>query len=161
MSIHVQWSEFWRLPYWNPSHMLVMDVMHCILEGLVHYHCCHILEIDTDQASKKDPLPAAFSYSWMVYSWLVPEGFQVNNSTEHCHINRIQQILMQLFQPGPNNHTKTQMESLNEEQLLKKLLTANKQPLKFVCYSLDLLSNTTSGSQVKGTKNDFTNLLVQ
>ena len=110
---------------------------------------------------KKDPLPAAFSYSWMVYSWLVPEGFQVNNSTEHCHINRIQQILMQPFQPGPNNHTKTQMESLNEEQLLKKLLTVNKKPLKFVCYSLDLLSNTTSGSQVKGTKNDFTNLLVQ
>ncbi|KAK6988825.1 quinon protein alcohol dehydrogenase-like superfamily, partial [Favolaschia claudopus] len=35
----VRWSEMWRLPYWNPSRMLVIDAMHCILEGLVHYHC--------------------------------------------------------------------------------------------------------------------------
>jgi hypothetical protein len=35
----VRWSEFWRLPYWDPPRMLVIDSMHCILEGVVHYHC--------------------------------------------------------------------------------------------------------------------------
>jgi hypothetical protein len=133
--------------------------MHCILEGLVHYHCRRVLEIDADRASKKDPPPAAFSYPWMAYSRLVSEGFQVNNSAELHHIVKIQQTLMQPFQLGPDNDTEAQTEFLNEEKLLKRLLATNKQPLKFVCYSLELLPNTTS--QVKGTKKDFADLLVR
>ena len=43
----VQWSEFWQLPYWDPMQMLVIDTMHCILEGLVYYHCCHVLGLST------------------------------------------------------------------------------------------------------------------
>ncbi|KAG2738847.1 hypothetical protein P692DRAFT_20638351, partial [Suillus brevipes Sb2] len=30
----VRYSELWRLPYWDPSRQLVIDPMHCILEGL-------------------------------------------------------------------------------------------------------------------------------
>ncbi len=48
----VRWSELWRLPYWDPSQMLVIDSMHCILEGLVHYHCLSVLEIDYTKAGK-------------------------------------------------------------------------------------------------------------
>ncbi|KAJ7658217.1 hypothetical protein DFH06DRAFT_1327507 [Mycena polygramma] len=29
----VRWSELGRLPYWNPSSMLVADPMHCFVEG--------------------------------------------------------------------------------------------------------------------------------
>ncbi len=29
----VRWGELWRLPYWNPSKQLVIDPMHCLLEG--------------------------------------------------------------------------------------------------------------------------------
>ncbi|KIK52020.1 hypothetical protein GYMLUDRAFT_135274, partial [Collybiopsis luxurians FD-317 M1] len=39
----VRWSSLWLLDYWNPTKMLVIDMMHCILEGLVHYHCRHVL----------------------------------------------------------------------------------------------------------------------
>ncbi|KAF9536438.1 hypothetical protein CPC08DRAFT_610246, partial [Agrocybe pediades] len=39
----IRWSELWRLPYWDPTRMLVVDGMHCILEGLVHYHCRYVL----------------------------------------------------------------------------------------------------------------------
>ncbi|PBK83607.1 hypothetical protein ARMGADRAFT_1048415 [Armillaria gallica] len=35
----IRWSELWRLSYWDPTQMLIIDSMHCILEGLVHYHC--------------------------------------------------------------------------------------------------------------------------
>ncbi|KAH9910516.1 uncharacterized protein BXZ73DRAFT_93680 [Epithele typhae] len=31
----IRWSELWRLPYWDPTRQLVVDPMHCILEGLV------------------------------------------------------------------------------------------------------------------------------
>ncbi|KAF7328154.1 hypothetical protein MVEN_02572900 [Mycena venus] len=55
----VRWSEMWRLPYWNPSRMLVIDPMHCILEGLVHYHCRHVLQIDAKAAKDEEaPVPA-------------------------------------------------------------------------------------------------------
>ncbi|KJA16576.1 hypothetical protein HYPSUDRAFT_116475, partial [Hypholoma sublateritium FD-334 SS-4] len=39
----VRWSEFWQLPYWDPTQMLVVDSMHAVLEGLVHYHCRYVL----------------------------------------------------------------------------------------------------------------------
>ncbi|KAJ7242229.1 hypothetical protein C8J57DRAFT_1526272 [Mycena rebaudengoi] len=39
----VRWSEVGRLPYWNPCQMLVVDPMHCVLEGAVHYHCRSVL----------------------------------------------------------------------------------------------------------------------
>ena len=80
----------------------------------------------------------------MAYSRLVPEEFQVSNSAELQHIGKIQQILMQPFQSENSTQAETETQSLNEEQLLKKLLTTNKQPLKFVCYSLDLLVNVAS-----------------
>ncbi|KIJ09714.1 hypothetical protein PAXINDRAFT_57719, partial [Paxillus involutus ATCC 200175] len=30
----VRWSSLWRLPYWDPARQLVVDSMHCLLEGL-------------------------------------------------------------------------------------------------------------------------------
>ncbi|KAF8224207.1 hypothetical protein L208DRAFT_1312688, partial [Tricholoma matsutake] len=34
----IQWSELWQLPYWNPPWQLVVDSMHCLLEGLTQFH---------------------------------------------------------------------------------------------------------------------------
>ncbi|KIM52099.1 hypothetical protein SCLCIDRAFT_88235, partial [Scleroderma citrinum Foug A] len=39
----VRYSELWQLPYWDPSHQLVVDSMHCILEGLVQHHVHNLL----------------------------------------------------------------------------------------------------------------------
>jgi hypothetical protein len=163
---HIRWSEFWRLPYWNPPRMLVVDVMHCLLEGLVHYHCRRVLEIDADQASKKSPPAAAFSYNWLPHSRLVPKEVQVNNDAESRQIDKIQQALTLPFHRGPACDEDTEIGSVNEEQLLKKLLGNNKQPLRFVCYSLGLLSDTNSlaapPTQMKNElKKDFANLLIQ
>ncbi|KIM58795.1 hypothetical protein SCLCIDRAFT_35135, partial [Scleroderma citrinum Foug A] len=30
----VRWSPLWCLPYWDPGHQLIIDSMHCLLEGL-------------------------------------------------------------------------------------------------------------------------------
>ncbi|KAF8573362.1 hypothetical protein K439DRAFT_1650019 [Ramaria rubella] len=43
----VRWSELWQLSYWNPTCQLVVDSMHCILEGLVRYHSMDVLELTT------------------------------------------------------------------------------------------------------------------
>lgn len=39
----VRWSEFWNLPYWDVTRQLVVDSMHCILEGLAHHHFRNVL----------------------------------------------------------------------------------------------------------------------
>ncbi|KIN94225.1 hypothetical protein M404DRAFT_116852, partial [Pisolithus tinctorius Marx 270] len=39
----VHYSELWCLPYWDPTHQLIIDLMHCILEGLVQHHVHSLL----------------------------------------------------------------------------------------------------------------------
>ncbi|KAG2079157.1 hypothetical protein BDR04DRAFT_943455, partial [Suillus decipiens] len=39
----VCYSELWHLLYWDPSWQLVIDPMHCILEGLVQHHTRNLL----------------------------------------------------------------------------------------------------------------------
>ncbi|KJA18365.1 hypothetical protein HYPSUDRAFT_121010, partial [Hypholoma sublateritium FD-334 SS-4] len=39
----IRWSQLWRLPYWDPARMLVIDSMHCLLEGDAHFHFRHVL----------------------------------------------------------------------------------------------------------------------
>jgi hypothetical protein len=62
----VRWSEFWRLPYWNPVRMLVVDAMHCLLEGLCRNHTLRIIHMTATDAKSKVPRQAAFSYGFAI-----------------------------------------------------------------------------------------------
>ena len=155
----VRWSELWRLPYWDPPRMLVIDTMHCMLEGLVHHHCRRVLEIDTKRAKQNNPAPTAFSYSWLPYSSLIPSEYKVNIDTELEHITKIQRLLTHSFELADETESSG---SLNEAQLLKKLLATNKQPLKFICFSLGLFDDNPATNETKKDhkKEDLANLLV-
>ena len=126
----VRWSEFWRLPYWNPSQMLVVDSMHCILEGIVHYHCRHVLELDTDRARASVPKVPAFSHLWTQYSAGVPAEYRIKHDKEEKQIAELHHILVLPLNSGPGSFT--------EGELRTKLMSKNISPLKFVCYSLGL-----------------------
>ena len=39
----IRWSPLWKLPYWDPACQLVIDAMHCTLEGLTRFHVCNVL----------------------------------------------------------------------------------------------------------------------
>ncbi|KAF8230130.1 hypothetical protein L208DRAFT_1205313, partial [Tricholoma matsutake] len=39
----IQWSELWWLPYRNPPPQLVVNSMHCLLEGLAQFHFREVL----------------------------------------------------------------------------------------------------------------------
>ena len=54
----VRWSEFWRLPYFNPIKQVVVDGMHTLFLGLVEYHIRQILGIDDDEMAEEpiDPV---------------------------------------------------------------------------------------------------------
>lgn len=64
----VRWTSFWLLEYWDPTRQLVIDSMHCILEGLVQYQCRHVLRLDasTRQVSSKG-IKYAFDWQWSSY----------------------------------------------------------------------------------------------
>lgn len=42
----VRWSEFLRLPYWDPTTFTVLDCMHSLLLGDLQRHCRHIWGMD-------------------------------------------------------------------------------------------------------------------
>lgn len=160
---HVRWSEFWRLPYWDPPRMLVCDPMHCLLEGLVHYHCRRVLEIDAKRASEPDDTPDAFSYDWMPHNCLVPANFRVTKEAELCHIPRIQRLLTRPFTAGETGNGVQAKGIINEPALRKKLLAANKMPLKFVCFSLglsEIMSPLSQKNLDEVTKQDLVDSLI-
>jgi hypothetical protein len=49
----VQWSELWRLPYYDPTRQLTVDSMHCIFEGLVSNHFRKVLKLTTTASKSK------------------------------------------------------------------------------------------------------------
>ncbi|KAG2104620.1 hypothetical protein BD769DRAFT_1676228 [Suillus cothurnatus] len=44
----IRWSELLCLPYWDPTHFTVLDVMHNLFLGNIAHHVWNILGIDAD-----------------------------------------------------------------------------------------------------------------
>ncbi|KAK0220645.1 hypothetical protein IW262DRAFT_1461979 [Armillaria fumosa] len=152
----VRWSEFWRLPYWDPTQMLVVDTMHCILLGLIHYHFRYVLGIDWNMAQDQDAPPSAFDYAWVAYHLNVPKKFHLQKDHKEKHVTDIQNILT-LPLKGKC--------SIDEMMLRKRLKSKNLSPLMFVSYMLGLTMHTISvNGQLKLVpaqgKQQFIDLLV-
>ncbi len=60
----VRWTELWRLPYWDPSRQLVVDPMHCLLEGLVQCHFRTTLGLTSEEAKVVDDPPPPFDFDF-------------------------------------------------------------------------------------------------
>ena len=58
------WSELWQLSYWNPTWQLVVDAMHCILEGQAQHHFCIVLGLTSLSAATSAPPELAFSHNF-------------------------------------------------------------------------------------------------
>jgi hypothetical protein len=117
-------SEFWRLPYWNPSHMLVIDSMYCILEGLIHYHCHYVLELYLKQAKASLSVVPAFSHLSNQYSPDVPQEYCVKHDQGMKQISELHNILVLPIGCNPGSTTEDELRV----KLMGKILT----PLKFV-----------------------------
>ena len=135
--------------------MLVIDSMHCILEGLVQYHCRKVLQFDSQELKNDIPCVPAFSYPWTKYHSDVPPEYRVKHEGEVAQISRLQDVLVLSLESGPG--------SLTEDELRAKLLNKNLSPLKFICYSLGLPTHVMCGQNVlvpAKTKKHFVQLLM-
>ena len=56
----VRWSALWELEYFDPTTMIVVDTMHNLFLGLVHYHFRHVIGVsEEDLAQEPIKLPTA------------------------------------------------------------------------------------------------------
>ncbi|KAF5361343.1 hypothetical protein D9757_012333 [Collybiopsis confluens] len=128
----VRWSSFWLLEYWDPTTMLVIDAMHCILEGLVHYHCRHVLRLDASAPKlTSDGLKIVFDRSWIPYSSDAAEPSSLLAEKHIPAVAKIQETLC-LSLSGQN--------SLSLDKVWTRLNNcSNKGALGFVVRTLELL----------------------
>ena len=124
----VQWSEFWRLPYWDPTRMLVADPMHTLLEGLIHYHCRRVLLLDEEQLKQwSSIIPVAFYHDWIDYTEEeYGNDFPMEDSSD---VDKIHDLLQRPLE-GP--------ESINHKTLTRKLANRRAMSLRFVRHTLRL-----------------------
>ena len=125
------WTELWRLPYWNPPRMLVVDPMHCLLEGLAQFHFRKVLKLTTTDAEVKPAPAVAFEYVFPSPQSTTMVDF--GDLTED-EVKQIAQIQVQLVSP---------LDEALELEASSTLLTARlerkkKKPLIYVTESLGL-----------------------
>ena len=123
----VRWSELWRLPYWDPTQQLVVDTMHCILEGLAKYHSQHVLGLTSAGAAAKLDVPPPFSHPFHP----PPDTM---NSRDKEHTGQIHSLLTSEIKGG-NFIGQVQK---NLDKLSENLHRRNLAPLRFVVEDLGL-----------------------
>jgi len=117
--------------------MLAVDSMHCLLEGLSHYHFRYVLQLTSLSAYAKDA--PAFSY---------PFKLPGPNDVHGMHTNELKQV--------DNIHTLLMSSmSVNSKDvdfgvaLALKLSKKNKKPLVFVAESLGVIPACANRSVTK------------
>jgi hypothetical protein len=134
-SYGVRWSELWRLPYWNPSRMLVTEAMHNLLHGLIDYHCRNVLILDVKKLKKRNTfLPRAFLMD-DIEDYEEYHEEDVEHYPLHCRVPDIGEIdkavvLLETPIEGPG--------SLNIGTVRKRLAKKHIAVLRFMAYSLQL-----------------------
>jgi hypothetical protein len=136
----IRWSELWRLPYWDPSRQLVVDSMHCLLEGLAQFHFREVLNLTTISANDKPEVVPAFAHPFRL-----PEDHEAASMSEK-ELKQISGIHALLTSPigGDESTIEEHLSLLNE-----KLQRSNLGPLSFVARSVGAVpatGNTQCGS---------------
>ena len=126
----IRWTELWRLPYWDPPRMLVVDSMHCLLEGLAKFHFREVLNLTNAVAERKPPIVNAFQFDFPA-----PSATQkvTRAKMSEVEVKQVSQIQALLLAPLADNTAGT------HTSLVKALERKNKNPLVYVAESLGLM----------------------
>jgi hypothetical protein len=130
-----RYSELYRLSYWNPTRQVVVDCMHCVLEGNAQDHFRNILDLSTKSAENKLVISPAFEHKFSM-------GPHPDDMTTK-EIKQVEQIhtLLTLSIDGVDRAGDI-IDQLafdqSFENLRKRLQSKNLKPLTFVCKDLRL-----------------------
>ncbi|KIO10303.1 hypothetical protein M404DRAFT_21270 [Pisolithus tinctorius Marx 270] len=147
----VHYSELWHLPCWDPTRQLIIDLMHCILKGLVQHHVCSLLGLTTETSSAAHSIIPAFHYK---FKQVIPGTPKVLSMTTK-EIMQVSALHKLLVSPVPSYDDNTAVKSFMTD-LQELLVHKNAHPLKFVCQSLGCVPSK-SGKVLKA---DYAKALV-
>ncbi|EEB94266.1 hypothetical protein MPER_06943, partial [Moniliophthora perniciosa FA553] len=128
----IRWSSLWLLDYWDPTRMLVIDSMHCILEGLVHYHCRHVLRLDSAAPRLSlDGFRYAFDWPWIPYDPCTLSDNQPIVEDKHIqNVGKLQEYLCLALEGD---------KSLTIDQLWTRIdRNINTSAVRYVAHTLNL-----------------------
>ena len=130
----IRWLPLWKLPYWDPARQLVVDVMHCILEGITAFHVHNVLQLTTVAADTCEALPPAFEHP---FSAPVSTDGQPLKENDIKQIKEVHSLLSSSVKDldAEDGHYQQQIDS-HIASLTKRLGTKNIQALKFVATDL-------------------------
>ncbi|KAF7371499.1 hypothetical protein MVEN_00004500 [Mycena venus] len=100
------YSELWKLPYWNPTRMLISEPMHCIYEGLVAYHSRHVLQLNAHDAAKVEEVLPAFSFDFLEFdseTTTAPTKCRPTCLKEEKQITALHRLLVRPFTEPDND----------------------------------------------------------
>lgn len=148
----VRWTELWRLPYWDPARQVVVDAMHCVLEGLVAHHTRNLLKLtNEDRSHATKASPPAFRYSFKILEQTGAAAFSMT-AKEVSQVPCIHDLLVaQVPLPHDSDHLKSSMKQLHE-----KLFRKNTRALQYVCQTLSCMP-----TKAKQSKTDYVDALVE
>ncbi len=134
------------MEYHDPAEQVVVDPMHCILEGVCQHHCRELLKLTTAEATSRPEFIPAFDYEFRV-----PEQGNVKEVTRAHKL---------LTEPAPAADPDTIALHLNN--LEKKLGKLKLSSLKFLCEDLRCLpvKTTRNTTPVRVFKIDFAKALI-
>jgi len=155
-----RWSELWRLSYWKPTHQLVIDYMHCQLEGNAHNHFRNVLGLTMGSAHTKLETIPAFRHPFEKVDTRVPPLPDNMTEKEGKQVASIHALLTAPIE-GVNEDGEVVDQTAFEDSwtdLSAKLLRKNMKPLEFVCRDLNSMpTNPYGGSKIY--KKSFVNQL--
>ena len=128
----VRWSEMWQLPYWDPTRMLVVDLMHCLLEGLAQFQFREVLKLTSANANAKETPAQAFSFSFPP-----PSSANIPQDMTDNEVKQIKEIHTLLQAPVEGGGDPTMVEA-NIKLLMVKLERKNMKPLIYVTKGLGI-----------------------
>ncbi|PBK71789.1 hypothetical protein ARMSODRAFT_973363 [Armillaria solidipes] len=135
--------------------MLMIDSMHCILEGLIHYHCLNVLEIDLTKAGKARRFLPAFAYPWTTYSVnkAAELGCPMPNDSYSKDIAAIHKLLVQPIGDGKPLEDGIIVDVAVET--LKKSIFFNDISLTIYKPSDSVIKNTSTPSWINSVPSNY------
>lgn len=157
-----RWSVLWKLPYWNPGRQLVVDTMHCILEGFAHRHFRYVLCLTAESAAAPPPVPVAFTHD---FKTIDPDQAEMS-SKEAKQVTGIHNLVTAPVAGVSKSNEVIDQDKFNTsiKQLRKRLMGKNMNAIKFVCDDVGCQpasKQTMNTRQPRFFKKDWVDALVR
>jgi hypothetical protein len=147
----VRWSELWRLRYFDPIKMVIVDGMHAIFEGLIQFHSRQVLGIDDPEKDERPPTSEELASARKILT--------SNPTAKKLRSHRLP-VLRRLCDElnGDSATIASSGQRLKKTDLVEALLTRNVSSQSIISMDTPLKPFAHIATQVQPVKSDATRI---